>query len=50
MVAVAEEAPEEVLLRLDIRFFDLDTDFLGCVYLLQLAIDNNNEIMSMVNE
>ena len=50
VVAVAEEAPEEVLLGLDTGFFDLDTDFLDCVYLLQLAMDNNSETMSMVNE
>ena len=37
MVAVAEEAPEEVLLGLDIGFLD---------YLLQLAKDNNKETMS----
>ena len=37
-VAVAVEAPEEVLLGLDIGFLD---------YLLQLAKDNNKETMSM---
>ena len=36
MVAVAEEAPEEVLLGLDIGFLD---------YLLQLAKDNNKETL-----
>ena len=38
VVAVAEEASEEVLLGLDIGFLD---------YLLQLAKENNNETMSM---
>ena len=38
VVAVAEEAPEEVLLELDIGFLD---------YLLELAKDNNNETKSM---
>ena len=38
VVTVAEEAPEEVLLGLDIGFLD---------YLLQLAKDNNKETMSM---
>ena len=38
VVAVAEEAPEEVLLGLDIGFLD---------YLLQLAKHNNKETMSM---
>ena len=41
MVAVAEEAPEEVLLGIDIGFLD---------YLLQLAKDNYNEMSMEVDD